>query len=113
MATFPKERFTPSFDASPELSIENHKDRGKKTCGFLAKPLYLRPDGTGVESLGIEDNHQRFHVCTLWEMVTSKSPLKNPVRGLLFLRGRNPRLRLWPLQPWHLPVSRANIYLLA
>lgn len=90
MATFPKERFTPSFDASPELSIENHKDREKKNCGFLAKPLYLRPDGTGVESLGIEDNHQRFHVCTLWEMITSKSPLKNPVRGLLFLRGRYP-----------------------
>lgn len=78
MVTFPKEKFISSLDASSELSVESHKDRGQN-CGRCAKSLYLCPDSTGVESLGIEDNHQLFRVCTLREMVTSKSPFKNPV----------------------------------
>lgn len=100
VATFPKERFIPGLDASPELSIESHKDREKKkTVVFLAKPLYLHPDGTGVESLGIKDNHQHSSLYFLWEMVTSKSPLKNPVWGLC-VSGAGSPLRLWPLQAW-------------
>ena len=71
VVSFAKEVFVSSLDASLELSIKSHEDRGKqkKTNGdCLAKPLYLCPDGTGVESLGTEDNHQHFHVCSLWGM---------------------------------------------
>ena len=79
--TFPKEKFISSFSASPELCMEATKteEGEKKNCGFWVRSLYLCPDGSRVESLGIEDNHQQFCVCTLWEMVTYKSPFKNPV----------------------------------
>ena len=66
---FPKEKVISSFSASPELCMEATKteeEKKKKHCGFGAKSLYLCPEGTSVESLGIEDTHHHFCVCGKW-----------------------------------------------